>query len=73
MEVRQKACRTITPWACMKIDGSTGASQLGGRHGLILMAHKAIRTTKIYTHILYRDGRGVRSPAAGLTRWPDER
>ncbi len=29
--------------------------------------------TMIHSHVLYRGGRGVRSPADGLPRWPDER
>jgi site-specific recombinase XerD len=35
--------------------------------------HKDVRTTMIDTHILNRGGRGVRSPADGLVRDPDER
>lgn len=37
------------------------------------MAHKDVRTTMIYTHVLNRGGGGVRSPADGLMRQPDER
>jgi site-specific recombinase XerD len=38
-----------------------------------LLRHKGVRTTMIYTHVLNRGGRGVRSPADGLARLPDER
>ena len=38
-----------------------------------LVGHKDVRTTMIYTHVLNRGGRGVRRPADGLVRDPDER
>jgi len=37
------------------------------------LGHKDVRTTMIYTHVLNRGGCGVRSPADGLARGPDER
>lgn len=37
------------------------------------LGHKDVRTTMIYSHVLNRVGRGVRSPADGLARDPDER
>lgn len=38
-----------------------------------LLGHQDVRTTMIYTHVLNRGGRGVRSPADGLAGDPDER
>jgi len=38
-----------------------------------LLGHKDVRITMIYTHVLNRGGRGVRSPADGLARDRDER
>ncbi|QDU96921.1 tyrosine-type recombinase/integrase [Lignipirellula cremea] len=38
-----------------------------------LLGHQDVRTTMIYTHVLNRGGRGVRSPADGLAHHPDER
>jgi len=38
-----------------------------------LLGHQDVRTTMIYTHVLNRGGRGVRSPADGLVRGPAAR
>lgn len=38
-----------------------------------LLGHQDVRTTMIYTHVLNRGGRGVRSPADGLIPGPNER
>jgi integron integrase len=38
-----------------------------------LLGHNDVRTTMIYTHVLNRGGRGVRSPADGLIHRPDAR
>jgi hypothetical protein len=38
-----------------------------------MLAHKDVRTTMIYTHVVNRGGRGVGSPADILSRRPDER
>ena len=38
-----------------------------------LLGHNDDRTTMIDTHVLNRGGRGVRSPADGLARPPNER
>jgi integrase len=38
-----------------------------------LLGHKGGSTTMIYTHVLNRGGRGVRSPVDGLALPPDGR
>jgi site-specific recombinase XerD len=38
-----------------------------------LLGLKDVRSTMVYTHVLNRGGRGVRSPADRLARPPDER
>ncbi len=35
-----------------------------------LLGHRSVRTTMIYTHVLNRGGRGVRSPLDALGRDP---
>lgn len=35
-----------------------------------LLGYKDVRTTKIYTHVLNKGGRGVRSPADALALFP---
>ncbi len=51
-----------------------GKEHVGGVHAEPgAVGHKDVRTVMIYIHVLNRGGRGVRSPADGLARSPDER
>ena len=36
-----------------------------------LLGYRNVSTTMIYTHVLNREGRGVRNPADGLGMWSD--
>ena len=38
-----------------------------------LFGHKDVRTTMIYTHVFYRGGQGVQSPADSLPSLPAAR
>ena len=75
-KVASTACKSNGPQNTSRpaIAGASPAERgYGIRTVQELLGHQDVRTTMIYTPVLNRGGRGVRSPADSLVRDPDER